>query len=425
MIKIGLCIVFVLICAVPSQGQTEKQSDISKLLNLMGYRELFVQINTEALNQFKPIFPEIPEEFWTKFETERDLDEMILGIIPILAKYFTHDEIKQLMNFYITPIGKKLVSVQGELSKESMAFGAIPDYKTIMLPLLTFAGDGQEHSFKEAVGSLADEFGLSEAERKELLASGQTVFNNRVGWANTYMKKAGLIDSTKFGFFKISPRGVQVLENNPPEINKKFLMQFEGFVKFNNSGKAKNKDFDKGEDQNSDDQTPQEQIEEAYNKINDDLASNLLERIKDNSPEFFERLVVDVLVKMGYGGTHKDAGQAIGGTGDGGIDGIIKEDKLGLDTIYLQAKRWDGTVSKPEIQKFAGALQGQKAQKGVFITTSSFTKGAVEYVDSIDTRIILVDGNTLMQLMTDFNVGVSVVNSYEVKRIDVDYFLEE
>ena len=171
--------------------------------------------------------------------------------------------------------------------------------------------------------------------------------------------------------------------------------------------------------------TPEESLEGAYRTLRLDLSNDIVERVKSCSPAFFERLVVELLVKMGYGGTLQDAGQAIGKSGDGGIDGIIKEDRLGLDVIYLQAKRWEGTVSRPELQKFAGALQGRRAKKGVFITTSDFTKEAREFAAAIDNKIILIDGDELAEIMIDFSVGVSPVNTYEIKRIDSDYFVEE
>jgi len=297
---------------------------------------------------------------------------------------------------------------------------AIPDYQTIMLPLLKFAGDGQEHSLRETIDFLANEFSLSDEERKELLPSGsQATFDNRVGWARTYMKKAGLLESTRRGYFCITARGKNVLEQNPQKINVKFLKQFPEFVEFQKPKK-------KGEiDPPPVDITPEESLEAAYQELQHGLASELLQMVKQCPPDFFEQLVVDVLIKMGYGGSRKEAGQAVGKTSDGGIDGIIKEDKLGLDIIYIQAKRWEGTVGRPEIQKFAGALQGQRARKGIFITTSSFTKDAREYVENINTKIILIDGQRLAELMIAYNVGANTTAIYEVKKIDSDYFIED
>jgi restriction system protein len=304
----------------------------------------------------------------------------------------------------------------------------IPDFQTIMLPLLNYASDGKEHSFREAIESLANEFSLSEEERKELLPSGQqAIFDNRVGWTRTHLKKAGLLESPKRGFFKITERGMKVLSQVPPEINVKFLKQFPEYLQFINSNSNKEiTDIVNIIEDNLDTAPPQEAIEIGYQKIRKDLEIELLNRVKICSADFFERLVVDLLVKMGYGGSRRDAGRAIGKSGDGGIDGIIKEDKLGLDIVYIQAKRWNDTVvSRPEIQKFVGALHGQRAKKGVFITTSNFSQSAQEYVSVIDSKIVLIDGSQLAQFMIDNNVGVSTVSTYEIKKIDSDYFTDE
>jgi restriction system protein len=297
----------------------------------------------------------------------------------------------------------------------------IPDYQSIMLPLLKLATDRQEHSLREVIEALADEFYLTDEERKELLPSGrQATFDNRVGWARTYLKKAGLLESIKRGYFQITERGLDVLKQNPPEIDNAFLRQFPEFIEFQTP-----RDKKRIEQDVSDTQTPEEEIEAAYQGVRQELVTELLQTIRSCSPAFFERLVIDLLVKMGYGGTRKDAGQAVGRSGDGGIDGIIKEDRLGLDIVYIQAKRWDNPVGRPEIQKFAGALQGQRARKGIFITTSAFTQSAQDYVSRIDSKIVLIDGNTLAQLMIDYNIGVAPVTSYELKRVDTDYFAEE
>jgi restriction system protein len=300
----------------------------------------------------------------------------------------------------------------------------IPDFQTIMLPLLRLTGDQEEHSLRQTIETLADKFELTALERRELLPSGrQATFDNRVGWARTYMKKAGLVEYTRRGYFQITQLGLEVLEQNPPEINIAFLKQFPEFVEFQTG--RRDKTTKKAAAEPEETQTPEEQMEAAYQTLREALASDLLQTIKDQSPSFFERLVVDLLVKMGYGGTRKDAGQAVGGSADGGIDGIIKEDRLGLDTVYIQAKRWDNRVSRPEIQKFAGALHGQWAKRGIFITTSDFTQNARDYASHIDTKIVLIDGDSLAQLMIDYNVGVAPVASYEIKRIDSDYFAEE
>jgi restriction system protein len=277
---------------------------------------------------------------------------------------------------------------------------------------------------RETIEYLADEFDLSDEERKELLPSGQqATFDNRVGWARTYMKKAVLLEPTRRGYFRITERGKDVLSQNPQKINVKFLGRFPEFIEFRQIRKEKPEKDKVVPD--PDVATPEEALENAYQKLQEGLAADLIQNVKECSPNFFERLVVALLVKMGYGGSRKEAGQAVGGTADGGIDGIIKEDKLGLDIIYIQAKRWEANVGRPEIQKFAGALQGQRARKGIFITTSSFSKDALDYVKNIDTKIILIDGDQLAELMIDHNVGVSALTTYEIKKIDADYFLDE
>jgi len=301
----------------------------------------------------------------------------------------------------------------------------VPDFQSVMLPLLRLVGDRQEHILREIIDALATEFRLTETDRKELLPSGrQATFNNRVGWARTYLHKAGLIESPRRGHLRITSKGLAALKTNPPKINIAFLEQYPEFIKFRSRDKELSSS---GTDElQTDEQTPEESLELAYQKVRGGLATELLQTIKGCSPEFFERLVVDVLLKMGYGGSRKEAGQAVGRSGDGGIDGIIKEDRLGLDIIYIQAKRWDtdNIVGRPEVQKFAGALQGHRARKGIFITTSDFSKEALDFVSRIDSTIVLINGQTLAQHMIDHGVGVSTVASYEVKKIDSDYFLD-
>jgi len=300
---------------------------------------------------------------------------------------------------------------------------AIPDYQSCMLPLLRFYGDGQEHSNRDSIDSLADHFKLNDEERRAMLPSGvQGLFDNRVNWARTYMKKAALIEPTKRGVHKITKRGLDVLKQKPANIDVNYLAQYQEFKDFRALRHAKQEE-ESEIDLNG--KTPEESLEGAYQKIRSDLAAELLQRLKSSSPSFFERLVVEVIVKMGYGGSRKDAGKAIGKSGDGGIDGIIKEDKLGLDAIYIQAKRWENTFGRPEIQKFVGALTGQRARKGLFITTSDFTADADDYVSRIDAKVVLIDGEALAQLMIDHGVGVSTVATYEIKKIDSDYFSEE
>ncbi len=301
----------------------------------------------------------------------------------------------------------------------------IPDYQTVMLPLLRLASDEQQHSSRGAIEKLADQFKLSKEERKELLPSGrQATFDNRVGWARTYMKKAGLLESKQRGYFKITSRGLEALQKDPQTINVKYLEQYPEFVEFRTKRTVADKPTFSKEMQEEDTQTPEEAIETAYQAIRNNLASDLIQQIMECSPSFFERMVVDLLVQMGYGGTRKDAGQAVGQSGDEGIDGIINEDRLGLDVIYIQAKRWEGSVGRPEIQKFVGALQGQRAKKGIFITTSSFSKQAVDYTSMIESNVVLIDGETLAKLMIDNNVGVSSIAAYEIGRVDSDYFNE-
>lgn len=299
----------------------------------------------------------------------------------------------------------------------------IPDYQSCMLPFLSFLIDGSDHTLREAEEALADHFNLTPAERAELLPSGQQgVFKNRIGWARTYLKKAGLIEARKRGVFKITERGSKTLAFSPERIDVKYLEQFPEFVEFRDASKPDS--ITTPSETVSSPATPEEAIELAHQGLRKQLVAELLSRILACSPSFFEHLVVELLVKMGYGGSRKDAGERIGQTGDGGIDGIIKEDRLGLDTIFIQAKRWQGSVGRPEIQKFVGALQGQRARKGVFITTSSYTAEAVDYASRIDTKVVLIDGKQLASLMIDFDVGVSISASYAVKRIDSDYFEE-
>jgi restriction system protein len=302
---------------------------------------------------------------------------------------------------------------------------AIPDYQTLMLPLLKLANDEKVISLRDTTDKLAKEFNLTEDELTELLPSARkTRFYDRVGWAGTYLKKAGLLSSTERGKYQITNRGLDVLKNPPERITDKFLEQFEEFLEFTEKRKNES-DGLTTTIKNDVSQTPEEAIESAYLSIRQSLSDEILQTVKNCSPAFFETLVIDVLVKMGYGGTRKDAGKAIGKSGDGGIDGIINEDRLGLDVIYIQAKKWENSVGRPEIQKFAGALQGQRAKKGIFITTSEFTKEAKEFASNIESKIILIDGETLTQLMIDYNIGVNPIASYELKRIDSDYFVEE
>ena len=303
---------------------------------------------------------------------------------------------------------------------------AIPDFQTLMLPLLKVVADGREYRLRDVVELLAKEFYLTDEERQQLLPSGRyPTFDNRIAWAKTYLKKSGLIDQPRRAYFQITERGREVLKSSPSLINMKFLEQFPEYIAFKESPEEVEEQQRMAPSISAQNETPEELIENGARTIRKELAGEILQRVKGCPPAFFERLVVELLVKMGYGGTRQDAGRAIGRSGDEGIDGVIHEDRLGLDVIYLQAKRWENVVGRPEIQKFVGALQGQRAKKGVFITISDFTKEAVEYVRNIDNKVVLINGALLANLMIDHNVGVSLAATYEIKKIDSDYFLEE
>ena len=308
----------------------------------------------------------------------------------------------------------------------------IPDYQTLMLPLLRLAADSSERRFRDAVEQLAASFELTDEERATMLPSGTApMFDNRVGWAKTYLKQAGLIDATRRGYFRITPRGTELLGTGPAQIDTSTLEKYQEFRAFRSrkseSNNALQPDLPMAsppmvQSSPAPEATPEELFSQAYQRLRSNLEAEVLEQVKAATPAFFERLVIDLLVAMGYGGSRQDAGKAVGRSGDGGIDGIIKEDKLGLDVIYVQAKRWEETVGRPEIQKFAGALQGQRANKRVFITTSGFSREAHEYAGIIPSKIILVGGEQLAALMVDHNVGVSPVSRFEIKRVDSDYF---
>lgn len=256
------------------------------------------------------------------------------------------------------------------------------------------------------------------------LPSGRArLFDNRIGWAKSHLVQAGLLTAPRRAISLITDRGLEALRNHPERIDLRILSDFEEYREFRNRRKSSDDEETLASDSESEDQqTPEELLENAYLQVRKQIESELLAQVKSAPPEFLERVIVDLVVRMGYGGSRRDAGEALGRSGDEGIDGIIKEDPLGLDIIYLQAKRWEGTVGRPEIQKFAGALQGQRARKGIFITTSAFSAEALEYVSRIDTKIILIDGPRLAKLMFDHGVGVATASSYEVKRIDSDYF---
>ena len=293
----------------------------------------------------------------------------------------------------------------------------IPDFQTIMLPLMEILADGREHSLRDTIDRLAKSFRLSAEELRTLLPSGmQPVFDNRVGWARTYLKNAGLIESTRRGYFRITARGRTTLNQKPARIDLKYLEQFPEFQEFRTTKR-------KTEPRPNPVATPDESIEAAYQNLTNTLATELLSQTKRVAPDFFERLVVELLLALGYGGSREDAGEAIGKRGDEGLDGIIREDRLGLDVVYVQAKRWESSVGRPEVQRFIGALTSKGARKGVMITTSTFTadaKDCARYAQNC--KIVLIEGVDLARLMIEHNIGVTPVRTYEVKRIDTDYF---
>lgn len=302
----------------------------------------------------------------------------------------------------------------------------IPDFQTTMEPLLEAVKDGQVHKFNSVIEHLKDHFNLTEAERQERISSGkQTIIKNRVSWARTYLTKAGLLDSPGRGLTQITQRGLDALAQTDQPVRVKYLKQFPEFKEFHTAKpKADTAESDVNElDESS---TPEELIESAHQALFKALTEDILTTIKGCSPSFFEQLVVDLMISMGYGGSRKEAGEATQYTADGGIDGVIKEDPLGLDTIYIQAKRYtDGTIGRPEIQKFAGALDMKRARKGVFITTSRFSNDAHEYVGMIEKCIVLIDGDELAGLMVQHGLGVTTKQTYEIKEIDTDYFNED
>ena len=300
---------------------------------------------------------------------------------------------------------------------------SIPDFQKLMFPLLTILDDEQEHTIISCVQELSDRFELTLEERNQKLPSGrQTYIANRIAWAATHLSKAKLIARTGRGRVRIQSRGLESLRSGTEYIGMKYLDQFPEYQAFRNTTNAPD---DKPQlTLDTAETTPVELLETNYAIINGELTESLLEILKKVAPAFFEQVVVDLLVAMGYGGSRADAGQAVGGSGDGGIDGIIKEDQLGLDFVYIQAKRWNGPVSRPIVQAFAGSLEGQRANKGVLITTSHFTQEAIEYVSKIAKRIVLIDGKRLSALMIEHGVGVAEIASYTIKRIDADYFGE-
>lgn len=301
---------------------------------------------------------------------------------------------------------------------------SVPSFHSWFLPLLRKVADGHVHRLSDIYEELAVEMGLSEEDMKQMLPSAkQLTYRNRIGWARTYLVKAGLLEKPQRAHVRITQRGLDALANDADRLDVNYLKQFPEFMKFQKGSKGeKNKVASKQTDPAT--TTPEEALEDAHQTIKEAVTQELLERIMAAPPAFFETLVVELLLKMGYGGSREDAGQTIGGSGDGGVDGVIKEDRLGLDMIYVQAKRWEGTVGRPVVQAFAGSLEGHRARKGVMITTSHFSSGAWEYVSQIEKKIVLVDGEQLADLMFELGLGVSTEATYEVKKIDTDYFEE-
>lgn len=306
---------------------------------------------------------------------------------------------------------------------------AIPTYEEVMLPLLKYISDGKLYNNKQCEEALARKFNLSDEETNRKLQSGKKIFYDRLNWAKTYLKNAGLIEFPKRGQFNITERGISLLKENISYLDSKYLERYKEFNEYLGRSKKTNviSEIEEGKVTDKEEKTPFESIDESFKKIKSSLADELLEKLKEVDFFRFEDIVLDLLIKMGYGGSRVEAKKATKKTGDEGIDGIINEDRLGLDRIYIQAKRWkDTVVGRPEIQKFIGALVGQGAKKGIFITTSTFSKEAISFLDkSNDMKIILIDGRQLAEYMVDFNVGVSVETVYEIKKIDSDYFIEE
>ena len=302
---------------------------------------------------------------------------------------------------------------------------AIPPFHEMLLPLLRRSADGREWTVAALRGTIADDFSLTDAERQELLPSNtQSRFVNRLCWAKIYLERAGLITRVRRSVFTISDAGRAVLAENPAAITLAYLDRFESFRKFREAQTNADGTADAAEPQPAV-ETPDAVLEKAHEALNDELAAQLLDEIADRSPLFFEKVVLDLMRAMGYGGWGDAAGRLTGKGADAGIDGIIHEDRLGLDTIYLQAKRWEHPVGRPEIHKFVGALHGRRARKGVFVTTSTFTSDAIEYAAQIDTKVVLVDGRTLARLMILHDVGCSPAQTFVVKKLDSDYFVEE
>jgi len=299
---------------------------------------------------------------------------------------------------------------------------AVPGFQTWFTPFLKALSDGQVHLITDLYQELADQMKLTPEDKKELLPSGkQQTYKNRIGWARTYLSKAGLVEVPNRGECRITSEGLSVLSNSKEDIDVKYLKRYPTFLSFHQVSKTSTQ-----EDASNNDSivSPDETLEMAYLELRNALRQEVLDKVKKSPPEFFESLVIELLVRMGYGGSQEDAGQTLGRSGDGGIDGKIKEDRLGLDFICVQAKRWESNVGRPIVQAFAGSLDGFRARKGVLITTSGFTKEAIEYVKMIGKSIVLIDGEELTRLMFEYDLGVTPVKHYVLKKLDHDYFEE-
>lgn len=304
---------------------------------------------------------------------------------------------------------------------------AVPGYQDFMLPLLMLAADSQEHKISDAMDVIAEKLGITPEDQELVLPSGaQTRYHNRLSWAVTYLTKSQLLERVGRGRFRISSRGLEVLKNPPSRIDRFFLEQFPEYQVFKaKKNKAKGSAAvgdEAGQNDADPDITPDERLDIAYRELRETLADELLGRVRASTPKFFEHLVVDLLVAMGYGGSRSDAAQVVGKSGDGGIDGVIKEDRLGLDMLYVQAKRYETDVGPSAIREFVGSLDEHKASKGVFITCGGFTAGAREAAAKASTRIVLIDGEQLAEFMIDHGVGVAAHKTYTVKKLDSDYF---
>lgn len=305
----------------------------------------------------------------------------------------------------------------------------IPDYQGLMLPVLRVSAQGATH-VADCIDKLSQEFSLTEEEQKHPMPTGkQSLFGSRVQWAVTYLAHARLIRRPRRGYFAITERGEGLLSKAPERIDNKFLAQYEEFndwIRRNQQGREAKSSILQGQNvlEALPFETPIERVEGNFRELMATLQEDLLERMLQVTPAFFEALIVDLLVAMGYGGSRKEAGRAIGRSGDGGVDGVIDEDPLGLDVVYIQAKRYQPEVSvgRPAVQAFAGSLDGVGAMKGVLVTTSKFTQDARQYAERIQKRIVLIDGSELTRLMTKYNVGIRIGMTYELKRIDEDYF---